>query len=155
MQDISHFVRSPYNYDRNKASDESGLECLEPSLTKQSDAESADINVIVKRFNLTGQMPQGLQPLSYSDFEGIFDFQSAMNAVRAAEESFMSMPAHVRERFSNNPQKFMDFCSAEQDGKLVNLEEMRKLGLAIPPEVVVEDPPQRVVVVSENGDGKD
>ena len=31
--------------------------------------------------------------------EDIVDFQSAMNAVRGAEESFMAMPAEVRSRF--------------------------------------------------------
>ena len=43
------------------------------------------------------------------------------------EKAFMAMPADVRARFNNDPISFMDFCS-----KAENLDEMRKLGLAVP-----------------------
>ena len=39
----------------------------------------------------------------------------------------MTMPADVRARFNNDPALFVDFCSDE-----ANLDEMRKLGLAVP-----------------------
>lgn len=140
------FVRSEYNYDMDEASVASGVENLEPSRTIQSDRDDADINVLVKRFGLTGVMPATAKPLVYQDFEDVFDFQSAMNAVRRGEERFNAMPADVRKRFNNDPQEFVEFCSDER-----NLEEMRKLGLAIPKKDDIIEAP---VVKSEKDDGE-
>lgn len=152
---VSPFVRSAHNYDMSEASESSGLQCLDQSLAVQSQAEEADINVLVKRFGITGVMPQNVRVPQYEDFEGVFDFQSAMNAARVSQESFDRMPADVRARFGNDPQAFFAFCTATQEGKLANIDEMRKLGLAVPAEVMVESPPQRVVVVNEgDSDGK-
>lgn len=135
------FVRSPYNYDRDKVSRETSYVSDEPSMTVQSSKDECDINTIVKRFGLTGTMPAAMIPPSYADYEGIFDFHTAMNAVREAGESFMLMPADVRAEFQNDPQRFLAFCS---DSK--NLPRMRELGLAIP-EVKVDTTP--VVSVNE------
>ena len=55
------FVRSPYNYDRQAACDECCIEDFGPSMTQQSQAEEADINTIVKRFGLTGKMPDNIR----------------------------------------------------------------------------------------------
>lgn len=121
------FLRSPFNYDRDAVSVETGLFCDDKSLAQQQFADESDINTIVRRFNLTGQLPDNVRPPQYADFEGVFDFQSAMNAVRQAEESFMAMPADVRSRFVNDPQRFVEFCSNP-----ANLDEARKLGLAMP-----------------------
>lgn len=118
------FLRTPYNYDTNDASDETALRCEDPTLTKQAFAEEVDINTIVRRFNLTGQLPENVHMPTYADFEDIFDFQTAMNAVRQAEESFNEMPAHIRARFHNNAAEFVDFCSDED-----NRPEAEKLGL--------------------------
>lgn len=150
------FVRSENNYDMQEASLASSFDTGPESLTVQSDRDDADINVLVKRFGLTGVMPQNVRAPAFQDFEDVFDFQSAMNAIRASQESFDRMPADVRSRFGNSPQSFLEFCSeVSEDGKtLKNLAEMRKMGLAIPEKVEVESPPQRVVVVEENGHGE-
>lgn len=121
------FVRSEFNYDMDEASEASGLKCMDESLTKQSFAEEVDINTIVKRFGLTGQLPVDVRTPLNDDFEGVFDFKSAMDAVVQAQESFDAMPAETRARFHNDPAEFVDFCSNPD-----NLDEMRKLGLAIP-----------------------
>lgn len=118
------FLRTAYNYDTNKAGDESALHCKDPTLTKQSFAEEVDINTIVRRFNITGELPTNVRMPEYGDFEGIFDFTSAMNAIRAAQESFDAMPADVRSRFHNDPAQFVDFCSNQ-----ANRQEAEKLGL--------------------------
>lgn len=118
------FVRNPYNYDVDKASDESGLKCKDKSLAKQEFADEVNINTIIKRFGLDGELPQGVRMPTYGDFTGLGDFQDAMNAVAQANEAFMSMPARVRERFDNDPQKFVEFCS---DAK--NADEAAELGL--------------------------
>ncbi|WNK14071.1 MAG: internal scaffolding protein [Microvirus sp.] len=121
------FVRSAYNYDREAASDESGLSCPELGRTVQSDAAQADINEIVRRFGLTGRLPENVRVPTFADFEDVVDFQSAQNAIVAARESFMAMPAEVRGRFDNDAGRFVEFCSDKS-----NLDEMRALGLAVP-----------------------
>jgi len=63
----------------------------------------------------------------YVDYEGVFDFQSAMNVVRQADENFMRMDAKVRSRFHNSPQEFLEFFADP-----ANSEEAVRLGLALP-----------------------
>lgn len=136
------FVRSAFNYDTDVASERTGLLCEDGSLTVQSEKEDADINTIVRRFGLTGQLPTNVRVPVEADFTEVFDFQSAMNAIRAAQESFMAMPADVRFRFNNDPERFVAFCTEERDGALVNLDEMRKLGLAVPKAAVAVPEPE-------------
>ncbi len=143
------FFRTPFNYDTNLASDESGLACLDESLADQSQEEEANINTIVRRFNLTGQLPTDLRVPQYGDFTEVKDFRGAMEAVRQASETFMELPADVRMRFDNDPQKFLEFCGAvDEKGNLENIDEMRKLGLAVPKVEVVESAPMKVEVVN-------
>lgn len=129
---MNPFLRTAYNYDMNMAGDESGIDCLfdrhtgeqTPSKTQQHFAEECDINTIVRRFGLTGQLPTAVRMPTYGDFQNVPTYQEAMNAIRAADEAFMEMPAEVRARFNNDPASFVDFCSDP-----ANKEEARKLGL--------------------------
>lgn len=120
------FVRSPYNYDRDAVSDETGLRCEDASLTKQSFKDEADINFIVRQFGLTGQLPDNVRIPEYRDYDTVMDYHSAMNAVRDANVSFMQLPGELRARFHNDPQAFLAFCSDPSNGP-----EAVKLGLAI------------------------
>ena len=62
----------------------------------------------------------------FVDFEETFDFQSSMNVIRAAEEAFAAMPADVRDRFQNDPGRFLEFANDAS-----NYDEAVKMGLAI------------------------
>jgi len=107
---------------------ETQLVCDEETcVVSQSAKEECDINVIVARFGLTGQIPQGYKPPMSGDFTGVNDFHTAMNAVKEAEASFMQLPAHLRKRFGGDPQELMRFLDY---GK--NRDEAVKLGL-VPP----------------------
>ena len=121
------FVRNPYNYDTNSASDESGLMCSDESLTQQSFKDEADINTIVRRFGLTGQLPQDLQMPVSGDFTGISDYHTAMNMVLAAQDEFLRVPADVRARFQNDPAQLMAFLDDP-----ANRSEAVSLGLVNP-----------------------
>lgn len=118
------FVRNPYNYDTNEASLESAISCPEPTLAQQQYKEESDINFIADRYGLTGEMPQVLQLPSYGNFEGVFDFQSAQNAVIQARNQFMTLPAKTRTRFQNDPQKLIEFLDNDE-----NYEEAVFMGL--------------------------
>jgi len=144
---MSTFVRSgwPFNYDADMASDQSGLDCsVEPSRTKQSFAEEADINTIVRRFNLSGQLPENVRVPQYLDFLEVVDYHTAMLQIRSAEEAFMQLPAHVRARFHNNAGELVDFVSDEK-----NREEAIKLGIVVPKVVPAEPSPVKVEVVDK------
>lgn len=119
------FVRNPYNYDVDEESVLSGLKTEGPSLTLQSQGQEADINHMMKKFAVTGVLPQSLRLPSYQSFKECFDYGSALRAVREADQAFMALPAGVRSRFSNDPASFVEFCSHEE-----NLPELRRLGLA-------------------------
>jgi len=117
-------VKNPITYDRDKNSDRSKLVFTRPSRTQQSFRDECDINTILKRFNVTGELPLGSVQPQYGDFSGITDYQSALNAVMAAQDSFLQLPAKVRARFDNDPALFVDFASDE-----ANRDEMKALGL--------------------------
>lgn len=121
------FCRSPYNYDMDLASDKHGLKCEDASLTQQQFKEESDINTIVDRFMKSGVMPNPVNMPQYIDYEGVFDFQSAMNTIRQADENFMRMDAKIRARFNNSPQEFLEFFSNAE-----NIPEAIRLGLAVP-----------------------
>jgi phage internal scaffolding protein len=123
----SVFVRSPFNYDMFAASNETALVCSDPSLTQQQFAAESDINTIVDTFMKTGHLPDPVSLPQYVDDEGVFDFQSAMNVVRAADENFMRMDAKLRARFHNSPQEFLEFFADS-----ANSDEAIRLGLGVP-----------------------
>lgn len=141
---IAPFVRSPFNYDLNEASDRSGLKCEDPSRADQSFAEQSDINTIVKQFGLTGQLPEGVTPPQSGDFTEVYDYHSAMNVVRQAQESFMEMPADIRAEFNNDPGRFMAFVHDP-----ANRERAEKMGLVVKREAPKPPEPVLVKVIPE------
>lgn len=123
------FLRTPYNYDRQAISDETGLAC-DPAegRTQEQFKEECDINTIVKRFGLTGELPDNPRIPQYGDFTGVMDFHTAQNAVRQAEEGFMELPPQIRARFANDPQKLLEFMADDN-----NRQEAERLGLVRTP----------------------
>ena len=130
------FVRAPFAYDADEASDFSSVE-FEPdsSLTHQSFKEECDINTIMRRFAVTGELPDNVRVPQYQEFDGVFDFQTAMNLVRTSQEAFEAMPATVRDRFNNDPARFMDFVNDAD-----NYDEALKMGIVNPRPKPVEAP---------------
>lgn len=121
------YIKQPFD-SHDDVSLATGLACLDATRTKESFARDADINVIVEAFGLGHELPNKYEAPRYSDFDEVIDYQSALNAVRAAGERFNELPGHMRERFDHNPQKLMVFL-----GDKTNLDEAVKLGLVPPP----------------------
>lgn len=132
-----------YAYDglEETVSEATGLQCADDSLTIQAFAEDADINVLVKRFGITGTMPAARSLPEYGDFTGPADFQDALNRLDAAQRAFDSLPAEVRRRFGDTPANLLEFLHDP-----ANEEEARKLGLLKPKEAPAA--PMRVEVVN-------
>ena len=136
----STFLRTPYNYDLDAASNESGLHCEDATLTQQHFKDECDINNILRQFNITGLLPEAPLSPRYGDFTGIGDYHSALNQVIAAENEFMRLPAQIRSRFENDPAKLIDFLEKSE-----NKDEAIKLGLVNPVVLpqVAEEPQEK------------
>lgn len=127
------FMRTPYNYDGDVVSYETGLFCEDESLAQQYMRDECDINVMVERFSRTGIPDAPPVVPGVVDFDEVFDFQSAMNVVVEAQRGFMELPAKLRARFSNDPAQFLAFVHDES-----NRDEAVLLGLI--PKPVVKEP---------------
>jgi len=132
------FLRTPYNYDKDAASNESGLHCEDASLAQQHFKEECDINTILQKFNITGLLPENTLSPRYGDFTGIGDYHTAMNRVIAVQEEFEALPAQIRARFNNDPENLIEFLE-----NLDNRPEAEELGL-------VEKATAEVVEVVQN-----
>lgn len=101
-----------------------GLRCSLESNVQQHMKDECDINKLIERYTMTGGREGGHStPGFYGDFTAI-DYQNALDVVALADEQFMSLPAAVRDRFSNNPAKLLHFLEDES-----NRAEAERLGL--------------------------
>lgn len=131
-------LRTPYNMDLKQNSDETGTECEVETRTQIHMQDETDINLIMERYGMTGELPQNVRPVLMEEFEGVFDYQTAMNTLVEADRAFMQMPAGTRARFGNNPQNFLEFLAKEE-----NRDEAVKMGLVMPRPKVEEKPPEK------------
>lgn len=110
------------------------LDTGDETLVQQSFKTECDINHILAQYKKTGmishisaQAAQG----AYIDLPSECDLQTSFEIVRQAQEAFGSLPAKVRDRFGNDPGRFL---GAFQDPSMAD--ELRELGLlnaAAPP----------------------
>lgn len=116
-----------------------------PSMTKQEFVSESDINNILKQYSKTGVLRHvraNAEQGSYMDLPDPIDYQDAMNAVIAGNRAFESLPSALRNRFANDPAKFLEFMADP-----ANQDEAIRLGLAIDTRQP-EPPPMRVEVVN-------
>ena len=104
----------------------SGFETTGESLTQQSHAAAADVRNIIKQYDRTGLIANVNKGVAqYGDYSEINEYSEALNIVRQANESFATIPSHIREQFNNNAGAFFEFAT---DPK--NKEKMIEMGLA-------------------------
>lgn len=93
----------------------------EEGKTRQSEKDSADINLTIKKYNL--------QPLefeigwsgkvgAYADISGIGSYQELLGVVAKANEDFMRLPPEIRVKFMNDPAVMLD---AWNEGKMADV----------------------------------
>lgn len=95
--------------------------------TKQSFADDANINVLVKRWLGGVPIPEPKNPGMYGDFSEIGTYFEAQNMVGEAMEHFMLLPAEIRQEFDNDPGKMIEFLEDPE-----NAERAEELGLVAP-----------------------
>ncbi|WNK13321.1 MAG: internal scaffolding protein [Microvirus sp.] len=116
-----------------------------PSMTKQEFKHECDINNVIKSFSQTGMFRHVSARASqgaYEDLPDGVDFQYALDEVQRARNSFMTLPAHVRQRFGHDPGQFLGFIHDPS-----NKDEMAKLGLLVP----TPPPPSPIPVILAPG----
>ena len=96
-------------------------------LTEQNHKDETDINNIVRKYNKTGLIDHLNQfEKQYGDMTG-YDYQEAMNTVAAANTMFEGLPSSIRNKFDNDPAKFINFVDDE-----ANADKLVEMGLAKP-----------------------
>ncbi len=98
-----------------------------PVLTKQSEKDSTDVNLIMDSWVHAGAAVAGHlnpHPGAYGDFSSGIGYHEALDAVRDAERSFAALPTKVRTHVDNDPGKFLDMCFDPE-----RREELERLGI--------------------------
>lgn len=141
--------RTYYDGLQASVSDATALRCAQwgedayDGMTQQQFKDECDINNIMAKYEATGlvRVRETYMRGEYADLSNAPDYQTALNIVIRAQDSFDALPASLRKRFSNDPEEFLAFV---HDPK--NEPEMRTLGLLKPKEP--ETAPIAVRVIS-------
>lgn len=101
--------------------------------------EESDINNIVGRYRETGilgdpSLSSGKQPM-FGDFSNTVSYHESRTKLIQAKEDFANLPAKVRDRFKNDPEKLIKFIDDDK-----NRAEAEKLGLI--PRSEISKPPE-------------
>lgn len=115
------------------------------SMTRQSEMEACDLHNILRQFSQQGfdqLVRENAARGQYADLPDDIDYQNSLNLVMAAQASFATLPSQVRERFHNDPAKFLEFTSNP-----ANVEELIRLGIA-EDKTPKDPPPQKVEIVN-------
>lgn len=115
------------------------------SIVKKEFKDQTDINYMLKRFKVTGQIPVNKNMPQYGDVSGLKSFHDAYEVVQQAYDTFDTLPSQIRKKFDNDPLSIIDFLDNP-----ANLEESYDLGLrdrpqpkqqVKPPETTAQTPP--------------
>jgi len=100
---------------------------LEERRTKQEFKDQCDINLIMARYQRTGQLPASAMSaaMRYGDFSQIPSFHEMHDRVMAATDLFNQLPARVRKQYGNDPGAFLAASQTPEGAEL-----LVKLGLA-------------------------
>lgn len=104
------------------------------SMTNQDQAQNADINFIVERYEKTGLILDDLgvrrKPM-YGDFTKYGSYQDQQYMIAEAQNRFNALPVKVRNRFNNDVAQLVEFVSNIDKAEV--MKEAIELGLAKAP----------------------
>lgn len=100
---------------RGRPRSDSQTEFLDQSLTIQSDAPEADIQLILKKYREVGIIDNlNLTEASFMDVTEFTDFADLMRQTKIAENEFMKLPSKVREIFNHDVANWLDTAHDEE-----------------------------------------
>lgn len=117
-------IQSRYNRDIHP-----GVSFTMPTLTQQHFKEECDINNIMKKYAVTGLLPNVAGGI-YSDLPDVTDFFALQNYMLSTQDAFMELPSAIRKRFDNDPASLLDFLD-----NYSNHDEAVSLGLLEKPSI--------------------
>lgn len=99
-----------YRTCRNVIGRKEGIVIKSPTMTKQAFREECDINRIMARYELTGQIEHvnRKQPI-YGDFSQFADYQTMLGKVNQASEAFEALPSELRKELKYDPQNLFSW----------------------------------------------
>lgn len=116
--------RTAYNKPISKPFHTSGS-----SLTEQQWKDYNNVSVLMQTYTQTKD-PEIFNRTKafYGDYTGIGDYESCLNQVLEAKESFESLPSDLRAKFRNDPRKFYEFVTDPN-----NKDQLHEIGLTDKP----------------------
>ncbi len=106
----------------------------EPTGAKQSFKNELDVNRKVAKYIKSGAVAPLPNDLSFG-FAPPQTFHEALNLIHDAEDYFQGIPSELRNRFENDPGKFLEFIDSPE-----SRDELIELGLIRSLEEPVEEP---------------
>ena len=88
-----------------------------PSLTRQDQAEAADINVIYAKTQRGEIVQAATRRPEFGDFSNVVTYDQALTQILDAEQAFFDLPAHVRREYDDDPKVYYEEVMAELEGK--------------------------------------
>lgn len=98
---------------------------------KQEFKDDADLNSIMKKFQKTGAIDHAKIHQGRYGFATGQTLHEAATIVANANSMFEDLPSSIRNKFENEPARFLDYV---QDAN--NWKEARELGISLAPEVI-------------------
>lgn len=141
----SDMQRMATNFDNLVLEEKSGELVPMPSMTRQSEMDACDIHNILKQHSQAGfeqLVRDNAARGQYADLTSLPDYQESLNIVLGAQAAFDALPSQVRERFFNDPSRFIEFLRNPD-----NQEEAIRLGLAEDTRQP-DPPPQKVEIIN-------
>lgn len=128
-----------------------------PDKVDRTPGASVDINELMKKWDPSGKqfsnaIAQGITTdagMRYDDFTDSKSLQEALNITIHAEQQFLMLPAAIRNKFENDPIKFLDYVNDEK-----TLEEQYALGIRVKKEEPPKDATLKDVVDAVNATAK-
>jgi len=97
----------------------------EETRTQQQFISECDINNILKKYEQTSLLtPVNRSQGKYGDFTNVTDYQTALDKLMSAQDTFNSLPSSIRKRFQNDPALLIEFVNDDK-----NKNEAIELGL--------------------------
>lgn len=106
---VEEYIPLHYKGTRRRVTLNTGPE----TLVEQCHREETDINKIMAKYRVTGQLPPGRSEPRYADVSAIGDMMDVKLRIEDAMEAFDSLPESIRERW-DNPEELLEAMDSEQ-----------------------------------------
>ncbi len=105
-----HIVKNRYSQRQP-----TGITFTGKTRTKQSEAQDADINAIIKRHDRTGVVTHlASKAPRYGDFSQSVTLQEALDLVHQSDDAFMQLPSEVRRESGNDPARMLELLATQE-----------------------------------------